>query len=105
MVPNYNFLGVFCGFFYYPHHIIIDIIGEPWNLQTKLTQCFVLLKYNVTGKVLYREKTDTKKKKEKKKEEQTSHLYIIHTSAYMQHNGKKIVEIIITIIIFVANIK
>ena len=57
------------------------------------------------GKVLYREKTDTKKKKEKKKEEQTSHLYIIHTSAYMQHYGKKIVEIIITIIIFVANIK
>ena len=44
-------------------------------------------------------------KKEKKKEEQTSHLYIIHTSVYMQRNGKKIVDIIITIIIFVANIK
>ena len=48
-------------------------------------------------KVLYREKTDTKKKKEKKKEEQTSHLYIIHTIVYMQHNGEKIVKIIITI--------
>ena len=95
--------------FYNHHHIIIDRfaakVGEPWILQTNLTKCFVLQKYNVTGKVLYREKIDTKKKKEKKKEEQPSHLYIIHSSVYMQHNGKKIVEIIITIIIFVANIK
>ena len=74
---------VLLGFFYYPHHMnmIIDRfaakVGEPWILQTNLTKCFVLQKYNVTGKVLYREKIDTKKKKEKKKEEQTSHLNII----------------------------
>ena len=45
----------------------------------------------------YIEKKDTEKKKEKKREEQTSHLYIIHTIVYMQHNGEKIVKIIITI--------
>ena len=73
-------------------------VGEPWILQTNLTKCFVLQKYNVTGYVLYREKKQAqKRKKEKKKEEQTSHLYIIHTIVYMQHNGEKIVKIIITI--------
>ena len=72
-------------------------VGEPWILQTNLTKCFVLQKYNATGYVLYREKTGTEKKEKKKKEEQTSHLYIIHTIVYMQHNGEKIVKIIITI--------
>ena len=42
-------------------------------------------------------KTSTEKRKEKKKEEQTSHIYIIYTIVYIQHNGEKIVKIIITI--------
>ena len=77
-------------------------VGKPWILQTNLTKWLVLQKYNVTEWVLYREKkTDTEKKKEKKKK--NPHIYIIYTSVYMQHNAKKIVRIIITIIIFVAN--
>ena len=42
-------------FYYYPHHMnmIIDKfaakVGEPWILQTNLTEYFVLQKYNVTG--------------------------------------------------------
>ena len=93
---------------YNPHHIIIDRfaakVGEPWILQTNLTECFFFYKNTMWQDKFYIEKKQTqKRKKKRKRKKKYPHLYIIHTSVYMHYNGKKIVEIIITIIIFVVN--
>ena len=94
----------FSSLFYYPHHrnMIIDRfaakVGEPCILQTNLTKCFFFFfffKNTMWQDKFYIEKKQTQKRKKKRRK--TSHLYIIHTIVYMQHNGEKIVKIIITI--------